>query len=337
MIVVLAPEATESQIEEVTTRLSRAGLSVHRSSGRDRTVLGVVGDASGLDPDDLGRLPGVRDVVRVEVPFRLASRQFEPTNTVVRVGSATIGESRIALIAGPCAVESEAQIMAIAEAVAAAGATVLRGGAFKPRTSPYTFQGLGEEGLRLMRRAADRVGLAVVTEALDIAHLPLVERYADMVQVGSRNMQNFPLLRAVGRSRMPVLLKRGMSATIEEWLLAAEHVLVEGNRQVALCERGIRTFEPYTRNTLDLSCVPVVQALSHLPVVVDPSHAVGLRDKVPAMARAAVAAGADGLMIEVHPQPEQAFSDGAQSVSFPELEGLVRACRKVAGAVGRVL
>jgi 3-deoxy-7-phosphoheptulonate synthase len=337
MIVVLAPEATEGQIEAVAARLSGLGLAVHRSSGRDRTVLGVVGDASAVDPDALGRLPGVRDVVRVDVPFRLASRQFEPSTTVVRVGAAAIGGERVVLIAGPCAVEGEAQITAAALGVAAAGATVLRGGAFKPRTSPYTFQGLGEEGLRLLRRAADRAGLAVVTEALDVAHLPLVERYADMVQVGSRNMQNFPLLRAVGRCSRPVLLKRGMSATVEEWLLAAEHVLAEGNRQVALCERGIRTFEPYTRNTLDLSCVPVVQALSHLPVVVDPSHAVGLRDKVPAMARAAVAAGADGVMVEVHPEPELAYSDGAQSLDFAEFASLVRACRAVAAAVGREL
>jgi len=227
--------------------------------------------------------------------------------------------------------------MQVAETVARAGGEWLRGGAFKPRTSPYTFQGLGEEGLRILRRAADRHGLAVVTEVLDAQQVPMVERYADMLQVGARNMQNFPLLREVGRSHKPVLLKRGMSATIEEWLLAAEYILASGNRQVVLCERGIRTFETYTRNTLDLSCVPVVQQLSHLPVVVDPSHATGLRDKVGPMSRAAVAAGADGLMVEVHPQPERALSDGAQSLDLAQFEELVRQCRTVAGAVGRTL
>jgi len=253
------------------------------------------------------------------------------------VRDAVIGGGRLALLAGPCAVESEEQTTALAELVAAAGAGFLRGGAFKPRTSPYSFQGLGEEGLRLLRRAADRCGLAVVTEVMDASHLALVERYADMLQVGSRNMHNYALLREVGKSRKPVLLKRGMSATVEEWLLAAEYVLAQGNHQVALCERGVRTFETYTRNTLDLSSVPIVQGLSHLPVIVDPSHATGRRDLVPTMARAAVAAGADGLMIEVHPQPEAALSDGMQSLYPTQFENLVRDCRAVARAVGRDL
>ena len=337
MIVVMAPEASEEQIQEVESRLTHMGLDVHRSAGAERTVLGVSLDPGEADRDHIRRLPGVRDVVRTAVPFPLASRDFRPETTQVRVRDAVIGGGRLALLAGPCAVESEEQTTALAELVAAAGAGFLRGGAFKPRTSPYSFQGLGEEGLRLLRRAADRCGLAVVTEVMDASHLALVERYADMLQVGSRNMHNYALLREVGKSRKPVLLKRGMSATVEEWLLAAEYVLAQGNHQVALCERGVRTFETYTRNTLDLSSVPVVQSLSHLPVIVDPSHATGRRDLVPTMARAAVAAGADGLMIEVHPQPEEALSDGMQSLYPAQFDGLVRDCRAVARAIGRDL
>jgi len=337
MIVVMAPGAGEDQIKEVTSRLELMGLSVHRSSGEERTVLGAVGDPGGVDFEDIRRLPGVRDVVKITVPFKLVSRVFQPETTVIKVGKAEIGGQRIALMAGPCSVESEEQTFQVAESVARQGGGFLRGGAFKPRTSPYTFQGLGEEGLSILRRAADQHGLAVVTEVLDVSQVPMVERYADMLQIGARNMQNFPLLREVGRSKKPVLLKRGMSATIEEWLLAAEYVLSSGNRQVALCERGIRTFETYTRNTLDLSSVPVVQQLSHLPIVVDPSHATGLRDKVGPMARAAVAAGADGLMVEVHPQPERALSDGAQSLDLAHFEDMVRRCRAVAETVGRTL
>jgi 3-deoxy-7-phosphoheptulonate synthase len=298
-------------------------------------VLGCVGDPSAIDHGDVRRLPGVMDCVQITAPFKLVSRQFQPETTVVRVGRTTVGERRLAVMAGPCSVESEEQTHLLAELVASAGAGFLRGGAFKPRTSPYTFQGLGEEGLRILRQAADRHGLAVVTEVLDTEHLPLVCRYADMVQIGARNMQNFSLLREAGRIEKPILLKRGLSATVEEWLLAAEYVLSSGNRQVVLCERGIRTFETYTRNTLDLSCVPIIQELSHLPVVVDPSHATGLREKVVPMSRAAVAAGADGLMVEVHPEPERALSDGAQSLYPAQFERLMRECRAIAAQIGR--
>lgn len=256
---------------------------------------------------------------------------------MVKAGPATIGGKRLAIMAGPCAVESEEQTYQVAEVVAAAGGTLLRGGAFKPRTSPYTFQGLGEEGLRILRGAADKSGLAVVTELLDVQHLELVERYADILQIGTRNMQNFALLREVGKSQKPVMLKRGLSATIEEWLLAAEYILSNGNYNVILCERGIRTFETYTRNTLDLSCVPVIKELSHLPIIVDPSHATGIRTMVPPMARAAVAAGADGIMVEVHPQPDRALSDGAQSLYLDQFQDLVRECRIIAEALGREL
>jgi 3-deoxy-7-phosphoheptulonate synthase len=337
MVVVMAPGATEEQIQEVATRLELMGLAVHRSSGPGRTVLGAVGDAGGVDLPDLRRLPGVRDVVEVREPFQLVSRHFQAEDTVVAVADTAVGGIRVAVMAGPCSVESAEQTEQVAEVVARSGAAFLRGGAFKPRTSPYAFQGLGEEGLRILRHAADAHRLAVVTEVLDVEHLSLVERYADMLQIGARNMQNFPLLRAIGKSTKPVLLKRGLSATVEEWLLAAEYILASGNRNVVLCERGIRTFEPYTRNTLDLSSVPVVKELSHLPVIVDPSHATGLRDKVPSMSCAAVAAGADGLMLEVHPQPERALSDGAQSLYLPQFEDLVARCRRVAEAVGRTL
>jgi 3-deoxy-7-phosphoheptulonate synthase len=335
MVVVMAPGATEQQIQEVISRIQLMGLTVHRSTGQGRTVLGCVGDPSAIDHGDVRRLPGVMDCVQITAPFKLVSRQFQPETTVVRVGRTTVGERRLAVMAGPCSVESEEQTHLLAELVASAGAGFLRGGAFKPRTSPYTFQGLGEEGLRILRQAADRHGLAVVTEVLDTEHLPLVCRYADMVQIGARNMQNFSLLREAGRIEKPILLKRGLSATVEEWLLAAEYVLSSGNRQVVLCERGIRTFETYTRNTLDLSCVPIIQELSHLPVVVDPSHATGLREKVVPMSRAAVAAGADGLMVEVHPEPERALSDGAQSLYPAQFERLMRECRAIAAQIGR--
>jgi 3-deoxy-7-phosphoheptulonate synthase len=337
MVVVMAPGATEEQIQEVVERMQLMGLTIHRSTGNGRTILGCVGDPSAVDHEDVRRLPGVQDCVQITAPFKLVSRHFQPETTVVRAGPSAVGEKRVAVMAGPCSVEGEEQTFLLAEMVARAGGGFLRGGAFKPRTSPYTFQGLGEEGLRILRRAADRHGLAVVTELLDVSHLPLVADYADMLQIGARNMQNFSLLREVGRLDRPVLLKRGLSATMEEWLLAAEYILSSGNRQVVLCERGIRTFETYTRNTLDLSCVPVVQELSHLPVIVDPSHATGLREKVGPMARAAVAAGADGLMIEVHPQPERALSDGAQSLFPEQFEKLIVECRAIAEQLGRTL
>ena len=337
MVVVMVPGVDEAQIEEVASRLRLMGLAVHRSDERGRIVLGAVGDLGSLDVEDVRHLPGVQDVVRISVPYKLASRAFKSEPTVVQVGDAAIGGSRVVVMAGPCAVESEEQVEEVAAAIASAGAVILRGGAFKPRTSPYTFQGLGEEGMKILRRVADRHGLAVVSEVLDTQHVAIAERWVDVLQIGARNMQNFALLREVGRTRRPVLLKRGMSGTIEEWLMAAEYVLAGGNPQVMLCERGIRTFETAMRNTLDLSCVPLLHQLSHLPVVVDPSHAVGVRDKVPPMALAAVAAGADALLIEVHPHPEKALSDGAQSLDPPGFEDLMRRLDLVAKAVGRSL
>ncbi|MEP7027697.1 MAG: 3-deoxy-7-phosphoheptulonate synthase [Candidatus Eisenbacteria bacterium] len=337
MVVVMVPGVDESQIEEVSSRLRLMGLTVHRTDARGRVTLGAVGDLGSLDVEDVRHLPGVQDVVRISVPYKLVSRTFQPDSTVVTVGKAAIGGNQVAIMAGPCAVESEEQVDTVAAAVARAGASILRGGAYKPRTSPYTFQGLGEEGLKILRRCADRHGLAVISEVMDTQHVPILERWVDVLQVGARNMQNFVLLRELGRVRKPVLLKRGFSATIEEWLMSAEYVLAGGNREVMLCERGIRTFETALRNTLDLSCVPVIHQLSHLPVVVDPSHAVGVRDKVPPMACAAVAAGADGLLIEVHPHPETALSDGAQSLYVPQFEELVVRLRGVAKAVDRTL
>ncbi|MGH7726706.1 MAG: 3-deoxy-7-phosphoheptulonate synthase [Candidatus Eiseniibacteriota bacterium] len=337
MVVVMAPGADESQIEEIASRLRLMGLSVHRSDGRGRVVLGAIGDLGALDVEDIRHLPGVQDVVRISVPYKLVSRAFRADSTIIRVRDAEIGGETVTIMAGPCAVESEDQVEEVAASVARTGAKILRGGAYKPRTSPYTFQGLGEEGLRILRRCADRHGLAVVSEVLDTQHVPIVERHVDILQVGARNMQNFALLREVGRAKKPVLLKRGLSATIEEWLMAAEYVLAGGNHDVMLCERGIRTFETLTRNTLDLSCVPMVHQLSHLPVIVDPSHATGIRDKVPPMSLAAVAAGADGVMVEVHPHPEMALSDGAQSLDVAMFEDLVGRMRAVAAAVGRKL
>jgi 3-deoxy-7-phosphoheptulonate synthase len=335
MVVVMTPGVDEAQIREVVSRLEMMGLVVHRSSGESRTILGCIGDPATVEFEDIRSLPGVLDVVRVTQPFKIVSREFQPENTVVEAGPATIGGQRLAMMAGPCSVESEEQTLEAAEVVARAGATILRGGAFKPRTSPYTFQGLGEEGLRILRRAADRFGLAVVTEVLDAQHVELVERYADILQIGTRNMQNFTLLREVGKSEKPILLKRGFSATMEEWLLAAEYIVTGGNRNVILCERGIRTFEVYTRNTLDLSCIPVIRKLSHLPIIVDPSHATGIRDLVPPMSRAAVAAGADGVIVEVHPQPDRALCDGAQSLYPEQFEELMVQCRAIANTLGR--
>ncbi|MEO6462959.1 MAG: 3-deoxy-7-phosphoheptulonate synthase [Candidatus Eisenbacteria bacterium] len=335
MVVVMVPGVDPAQIEEVASRLRLMGLAVHRSDERGRIVLGAVGDLGSLDVEDIRHLPGVQDIVRISVPYKLASRAFKAESTIVQVKDAAIGGPRIVVMAGPCAVESEDQVEEVAAAVAAAGATVLRGGAFKPRTSPYTFQGLGEEGMKILRRVADRHGLAVVSEVLDTQHVAIAERWVDILQIGARNMQNFALLREVGRTRRPVMIKRGMAGTIEEWLMAAEYVLAGGNSQVMLCERGIRTFETAMRNTLDLSCVPLLHQLSHLPVVVDPSHAVGVRDKVPPMALAAVAAGADALLIEVHPHPDKALSDGAQSLDPPLFVDLMLRLDLVAKAVGR--
>jgi 3-deoxy-7-phosphoheptulonate synthase len=338
MIIVCETKATEAQIIAVQNKIKEAGLTVHRSDGVEHTILGCVGDRNRLDIGVISMMPGVRDAVIVSTPYKLASREFHPEDTVVRVGEESlVGGQDIVVMAGPCAVESEEQIEKSAEFAVGCGAQILRGGAFKPRSSPYSYQGLGVEGLKLLRKAADRHGMAVVTEVMTIEQIDTVSRYADLLQVGARNMQNYPLLTALGHTDKPVFLKRGMSATIQEWLMSAEYILTEGNPDVILCERGIRTFETATRNTLDLSAVPVIKHLSHLPVIVDPSHGVGNRRFVSSMARAAVAAGADGIMIEIHPCPEKAMSDGPQSLNFEEFGLLMNRCRIIATTIGRRL
>ncbi len=338
MIIICEAKATEAQVKAVENKIKEAGLTVHRSDGVEHTILGVVGDRNRLDVGAVSMMPGVRDTVIVSTPYKLTSREFHPEDTVVRVGEeSVVGGLDIAVMAGPCAVESEEQIEACAEFAASCGTRILRGGAFKPRSSPYSYQGLGGEGLKLLRKAADRHGMAVVTEVMTIDQIDTVSEYADLLQVGARNMQNYPLLTALGHTEKPVLLKRGMAATIQEWLMSAEYVLTEGNPDVILCERGIRTFETATRNTLDLSAVPVIKHLSHLPIIVDPSHGVGSRRFVASMARAAVAAGADGIMIEIHPCPEKALSDGPQSLNFEEFGLLMNRCRIIATTIGRQL
>jgi 3-deoxy-7-phosphoheptulonate synthase len=335
MVVVMKELATAEQIQGVIAQLTSMGFDVHRSTGALRTVLGAVGGQRQFDSRLLEVLDGVQEVVRITEPYKLASRTFKPDNTVVVIDDVRIGGDEVVVMAGPCSAETEEQVEATAAAVRAAGAKVLRGGAFKPRSSPYSFQGLGEEGLRMLRGAADRHNMKLVSEVMDISQLDLIEKYSHILQVGARNMQNFTLLRELGHTRTPVLLKRGISATIEEWLLSAEYILAGGNMNVMLCERGIRTFESYTRNTLDISAIPVVQKLSHLPVLVDPSHGTGRRDKVTPMARAAVAAGADGLLIEVHNDPDHALSDGAQSLFPGQFDRLMAELRIIAPAIGR--
>ena len=335
MVVVMRERATDDQVQRVIAQLVEMGFDVHRSTGALRTVIGAVGGNREGDPRLIEMLEGVQEVLRITEPYKLASRTFKPENSVISIGDLRIGGDEVVVMAGPCSAETEEQVEAAASAVKRAGAKVLRGGAFKPRSSPYSFQGLGEEGLRLLRGAADRHNLKLVSEIMDISQLDVVERYADILQVGARNMQNFTLLRELGRTRTPVLLKRGISATIEEWLLSAEYILAGGNMNVMLCERGIRTFESYTRNTLDISAIPVVQKLSHLPILVDPSHGTGRRDKVAPMARAAVAAGADGLLIEVHHDPDHALSDGAQSLFPAQFDRLMAELRIIAPAIGR--
>jgi 3-deoxy-7-phosphoheptulonate synthase len=338
MVVVMQEGATERQIQAVIDRMVETGFDVHRSTGAIHTVLGGVGARSEeIDPAIFEVLEGVKEAHRIASPYKLASRSFRPGGSVVKVGGIEIGGGRVVIMAGPCSVESREQIGCSAQLVAEAGGAVIRGGAFKPRSSPYSFQGLGEEGLRLLREAADRHGLLVVSEVMDHTQIPLVATYADILQIGARNMQNFNLLREVGKQRKPVLLKRGISATIEELLLSAEYILAGGNYDVILCERGIRTFETYTRNTMDISAIPVVKKLSHLPIVADPSHGTGRRDKVAPMARAAVAAGADGLLIELHPDPDHALSDGAQSLRPEQFQELMGQLRMIASAVGRSL
>jgi 3-deoxy-7-phosphoheptulonate synthase len=335
MLVVMQQGATEPQIDAVIGLMIEMGFDVHRSTGVVHTVLGGVGGKDEFDLEVFEVMEGVKEAHRIISPYKLASRSFRPHGTVVRIGGVEIGGGQVVVMGGPCSIESRDQIERSAEVVAAAGAKVIRGGAFKPRSSPYSFQGMGEEGLRLLREAADRHGLLVVSEVMDSAQIPLVQQYADILQVGARNMQNFNLLRDLGRQRKPVLLKRGISATIEELLLSAEYILSGGNYDVILCERGIRTFETYTRNTMDISAIPVVKKLSHLPMVADPSHGTGRRDKVAPMARAAVAAGADGLLIEVHPDPDRALSDGAQSLRPEQFDELMGQLKLIAEAVGR--
>jgi 3-deoxy-7-phosphoheptulonate synthase len=335
MVVVMKELATDEQVQRVIAQLVDMGFDVHRSTGALRTVIGAVGGNRQFDPRLIEVLDGVQEVLRITEPYKLASRTFRPHNTVITIGDVRIGGDEVVVMAGPCSAETEEQVEACAAAVKNAGAKVLRGGAFKPRSSPYSFQGLGEEGLRILRSAADRHNLLLVSEVMDVSQIEVVERYAHILQVGARNMQNYTLLRELGRTRTPVLLKRGISATIEEWLLSAEYILSGGNMSVMLCERGIRTFESYTRNTLDISAIPVVQQLSHLPVLVDPSHATGRRDKVTPVARAAVAAGADGLIIEVHNDPDHARSDGAQSLFPNQFDRLMAELRIIAPAIGR--
>lgn len=336
MIIVTKPEATEDQIGHIADRITEWGLKTEISRGAMRTVIGVIGAEDVIREKPIAAMPGVESVMPVLKPYKLVSREFRGGNSsTVKLGNVAIGGDEVVLMSGPCSVENQAQITSIARDIRGAGAKVLRGGAFKPRTSPYAFQGLGEEGLRLLAEARAQTGLPVITEIMDTKHLELIEKYADCLQIGARNMQNFSLLKEVGRSKLPVMLKRGMSATIKDLLMSAEYILSEGNFNVLLCERGIRTFETYTRNTLDLNAVPVLKAETHLPVVVDPTHGVGLREHVGAMALAAVAAGADAIMVEVHNSPELAKSDGEQALLPDEFASLVERIRKVAQAIGR--
>lgn len=337
MLVVMQAGATELQIQTVIDRLTELGFDVHRSTGVLHTVLGGVGGKEDFDTAVFEVMDGVKEAHRIVSSYKLASRNFRPGGTIVKIGDVEIGGDRVIVMAGPCSIESRSQIDRTAEMVAQSGARIIRGGAFKPRSSPYSFQGMGEEGLQLIRAAADRHGLLVVSEVMDQTQIQLLTAYSDILQVGARNMQNFYLLRELGKQRKPVLLKRGISATIEELLLSAEYILAGGNYDVILCERGIRTFENYTRNTMDISAIPVVKKLSHLPIVADPSHGTGRRDKVPPMARAALAAGADGLLIEVHPDPDHALSDGAQSLHFAQFDELMKQLRMIAPVVGRTI
>ncbi len=337
MLVVMQQGASEAQIQGVIDRLVAMGFNVHRSTGVVHTVLGGVGPMDDFDPATFEVMEGVKECHRIMSPYKLASRSFRPGGTIIRVGDVDIGGPKIVVMAGPCSVESTDQIGRAAEQAAAGGASFIRGGAFKPRSSPYAFQGLGEQGLQMIREAADRHHLLVISEVMDQTQIPMMLNYVDVLQVGARNMQNFNLLKELGKVRKPVLLKRGISATIEELLLSAEYVMAGGNYDVILCERGIRTFETYTRNTMDISAIPVVKKLSHLPMVADPSHGTGRRDKVIPMARAAVAAGADGLLVEVHPNPDEALSDGAQSLYPEQFKELMSQLRIIAAAVGRTI
>jgi len=330
MLVVMRAHAGEEDIARVCEKIESLGFRPHVMPGAERTAIGITGNHGPVDAAEFESLPGVAEAIPVSKPYKLVSREVKPDNTVVDIAGVEVGGPEFALCAGPCSVESREQILAAARAVKDGGAKLLRGGAYKPRTSPYAFQGLGEEGLKYLAEARDATGLKIVTEAIDVETFELVEHYADCVQIGARNMQNFSLLRRAGRSRKPILMKRGMSSTLEEFLMAAEYILSEGNYQVILCERGVRTFTDHTRNTLDLSVVPAVESLSHLPIIVDPSHGTGKRDKVHPMALAAVAAGAAGLIVEVHPNPDRALSDGYQSLDPAQFRAMADDCRAVA-------
>lgn len=338
MVIVMKAGATEEQVQHIVDRLHDFGLREHISKGEERTIIGAIGDERVLRSIPLEALPGVEKVMAVLAPYKLASREFKPEDTVIKVNNVEIGGKKLVVMAGPCAVESKEQIATIAELVKDAGALILRGGAFKPRTGPYSFQGLGDEGLKMLTKAKEKTGLAIVTEVMSTDEVDIVGQHTDIFQIGARNMQNFMLLKAVGQTRKPVFLKRGMSATIEEFLLAAEYILSQGNQNVMLCERGIRTFETYTRNTLDINAVPVLKQLSHLPVIVDPSHGTGRRELVAPISKAAIAAGADGLMIEVHHDPEHSMTgDGVQSLLPDQFSELMKELEKIAEAVGRAI
>jgi 3-deoxy-7-phosphoheptulonate synthase len=339
MLVVMKAHATDEQVRSVCEKIEKLGYRAHAMPGAQRTAIGITGNKGEVEQGTLEEMPGVQEVIKVSKPYKLVSRDIKEDNTVIRFPGteATIGGTGLAVVAGPCAIESREQAFAVAERVHRAGAQFFRGGAYKPRTSPYSFQGLGEEGLRILAEIRHQYGMKIVTEAIDNESLDLVEEYADVIQIGARNMQNFSLLKRAGRAKKPVLLKRGMSATLEEFLMAAEYILSEGNYNVALCERGVRTFADHTRNTLDLSLVPAVQRLSHLPIFVDPSHGTGKRNKVTPLSRAAVAVGADGLMVEVHNQPDQAMSDGPQSLFPDQFDDLMVQVRQIAAVVGRTV
>ncbi len=339
MLVVMQAHATEEQVRAVCQKIETLGYRAHAIPGAERTAIGITGNQGEVEPGALDEMPGVQEVIRVTKPYKLVSRDIKSDNTIVRFAGtdAAIGGPALAIIAGPCGIESREQAFAVAERVARAGAQFFRGGAYKPRTSPYSFQGMGEKGLQIMAEVREAFGLRIVTEAIDNESLELVDEYADVIQIGARNMQNFSLLKRAGRARKPVLLKRGMSATLEELLMAAEYIMSEGNYNVILCERGVRTFADHTRNTLDLSLIPAVQRLSHLPIVVDPSHGTGKRNKVTPMSRAAVAVGADGLIVEVHHQPDKALSDGMQSLYPDQFDELMAQVRQIAPVVGRTV
>jgi len=335
VVVVLEKNVSEQQIESIIKHLEDFGFDVHKSTGIESIVLGAIGVKPDFDIRNVQILEGVREVHRITEPYKLASRTFRKENTVIQIKDVKIGGQEIVVMAGPCSIESESQIFQLAEIVAKSGAKILRGGAFKPRTSPYSFQGLGEEGLKMMRRAADEHNLLVITEVMQIEQIDLIEKYTDIFQIGARNMQNYPLLNEIGKTSKPVMLKRGLAATIEEWMMSAEYILSKGNKEIMLCERGIRTFETYTRNTFDLSAIPVVHKRSHLPVVADPSHATGYRDQVVPMARAAVAAGTDALMVEIHQDPEKALSDGPQALLPEQYITMMSEIKTIAAAIGR--